>query len=137
LPSMLSSVGWRMLLKLCSIFAIPYHIIWHCITDSLKLCSQTYELTKAVGRNLIRHYKLTMQIIIVLTLPMIVRYCLISVSAGHQLSRMFSLEEHFSIIPRLGHVHFLIKSFPVFRPPIVLILHKKTRNNVRTIVLHN
>jgi len=41
MPAVLSPVDWMMLLKLPSIFAIPYHVTWHCITDSLKWCRQT------------------------------------------------------------------------------------------------
>lgn len=41
----------------------------------------------------------------------------------HQLSRMNFLEEHSGIIPRLGHDHFVTKSFAIIRPPIVLTSH--------------
>jgi len=81
------------------------------------MSSNKYEVTKAVRRNIIRHYKLTKQTI------RLFGTAVFQIQPGHQLSRIHSLEEHSDIIPRLGHDHFLAISFLVLRPPVVLTLH--------------
>lgn len=76
------------ILRLEDAFETSFHIR-HSLTRYLTLhnwqfemTSNKYELTKAVRRNIIRHYKLTKQTIIVLTHQKIVRHCYFPHSAG-------------------------------------------------------